>query len=334
MNDHQTHFHPEPLSSEESLRLYLLMYQARKAEEAIMAHYHTDQMKTPMHMSMGQEAGVAGVIAALQGRGDVFSTYRSHATFLCQTEDLDPFFAEMYGKKTGTAEGRSGSMHLAFPEKGHHLSSAIVSSCLPVAVGASYANKLLQNDRMSVVFFGDGAMDEGVFWESMNAACVFKVPMLFVCEDNGLAVHTGKSQRHGYKSIDDIVKAFDCLSYTDETNNVESIYQRTKQAVKESYALMKPAFLRIQCHRYLEHVGINEDWEAGYRSRPFYSWWYENDSLKMQRQKLTTVGFEENFLQSQEQHIQDRIEKAIQKAEKADFCSVERLYAGVFYEKN
>lgn len=323
-----------PISPQERLRLYTLMYKVRSAEEGIIAHYHKDHMKTPMHMSMGQEASPVGVIAALDKKGDVFCTYRSHATFLSQTEDLEKFFAEMYGKETGTAEGRSGSMHLAFPEKGHHISSAIVGSCLPIAVGAGYANKVLKNQKISTVFFGDGAIDEGVFWESINAACLYQIPMLFVCEDNDLAVHTGKSQRHGYKSIDDIVKAFNCLSYTNETNDVESIYQMTKEAIKASFETSKPAFLRIKCHRYLEHVGINEDWHEGYRDKQKYSWWYENDSLKMQRQKLKENGFEENLIQTQENEIKDQVDKAIKRAEEAGFCSTDRLYAGVFCEKN
>jgi len=322
------------ISSQESLQLYILMYQIRAAEEGIIAHYHTDQMKTPMHMSMGQEASAVGVISALKGQGDIFSTYRSHATFLSQTEDLEKFFAEMYGKETGTAGGRSGSMHLALPEKGHQISSAIVASCLPIAVGAAYANKIQKNQQVSTVFFGDGAIDEGVFWESMNAACLYKVPMLFVCEDNELAVHTHKSQRHGYRSIDDIVKIFNCIAYTDETNNVESIYQMTKEAVNASFESQKPAFLRIKCHRYLEHVGINEDWHEGYRDKQKYSWWYENDSLKIQRQKLKEIGFDEDQIQQYENQIKDQVEKAIKKAEQANFCSTGHLYAGVFYEKN
>lgn len=322
------------LSPELSFKLYALMYKIRAAEHGITTHYHKDYMKTPMHMSMGQEASAAGVISALNGKGDIFSTYRSHATFLSQTEDLEKFFAEMYGKVTGTAEGKSGSMHLAFPEKGHHISSAIVASCLPIAVGAGYANKCQKNGQISTVFFGDGAIDEGVFWESLNAACLYEVPMLFVCEDNGLAVHTSKKQRHGYKSIDDVVNVFDCIFLSDETNDVESIYQTTQKVIQESFSSQKPAFLRIKCHRYLEHVGINEDWHEGYRHKNDYKWWYENDSIKIQRQRLLDIGFGENQIQQAENEIKQAIDDAILKAEQADFCPVDHLYTGVFYEKN
>ena len=323
-----------PISLEESLDLYLLMYKVRKAEEKIIFLYPTDQLKTPMHMSLGQEAASVGVIYALGGTGDIFSTYRSHAAFLSQTEDLDVFFAEMYGKETGTAEGRSGSMHLSFPEKNHLLSSAIVSSCIPVAVGAAYANKMQKSGRIATVFFGDGALDEGVFWESINAASLYNLPLLFICEDNDFAVHTHRSNRHGYESIDRVVSTLNCLPFSDETNDVEKIYQMAKKAVKASLEENKPAFLRIRCHRNLEHVGIHEDWHEKYRDKESYHWWHQNDSLALQKQRLLNIGLNEELVKNHESAIDLQIEEAIVKATEANFCSSENLYKGVFCEKD
>ena len=138
------------------IELYRKMYLIRAVEEAIQEEYDNDEMKTPMHMSMGSEFISAAVLTALGDRAQVFSSYRSHAPFLARTDDVGTFFAEMYGKRGGTSEGKGGSMHLALPDKGFMYSSGIVASCIPVAVGAAYANKVKRNGKIAVVFFGDG----------------------------------------------------------------------------------------------------------------------------------------------------------------------------------
>ena len=188
-----------------NVRLYEKMYLIRKAEEAIQEYYPEDDMKTPMHMSMGEEAIVAGVCEALDPEDQVLGTYRSHALYLAKTSETNRFFAEMYGKATGVARGKAGSMHLSSFEHGLLCSSAIVASSIPVALGVAFANKYKNRNKKVVVFFGDGAVDEGSFWESVNFAGLKKLPLLFVCEDNGLAVHTRREDRQGYSSINKVI---------------------------------------------------------------------------------------------------------------------------------
>src|SRR3989338_4702030 len=163
-----------------SRELYRKLYLIRCAEERIIKHYPEDEMKTPMHMSMGQEAVAVGVCHALGPHDQIFASYRSHAAFLTRTGDLEKFFGELYGRVSGTAAGKAGSMHVSSPERGHLCSSAIVASYLPVAVGAAFANKQKDNGGVTCAFFGDGALDEGAFWESLNVACVMRLPVLFV----------------------------------------------------------------------------------------------------------------------------------------------------------
>ncbi len=167
-----------------NLDLYKKLYLARRAEKKIREHYMEDEMKTPMHMSMGEEAIAVGVCHALKAEDQVFATYRSHAIYLAKTQKIDDFFAEMYGKDTALLKGKGGSMHMCAPESGFMGTSAIVASIIPVAVGVAFANKQMGNDKLATVFFGDGATDEGAFWESLNVACLMKLPILFVCEDN------------------------------------------------------------------------------------------------------------------------------------------------------
>lgn len=310
--------------------LYKKLYLARRAEEKIREYYAENDMKTPMHMSMGEEAIAVGVCHALKLEDQVFSTYRSHAIYLAKTGKIDDFFAEMYGKDTALLKGKGGSMHMCAPEAGLMGTSAIVASHIPVAVGAAFANKHQANGRIVAVFFGDGAMDEGSFWESLNVACLMKLPLLFICEDNGFAVHTPASQRQGYASITKIVSNFNCNVFKENTTDAEVIYKLTRRAVRMIKTTGKPGFLRLRYYRYLEHVGINEDFDAGYRPKEEFDEWLKNDPVKVQRSKLLQVGIKEEDIGKLEKEINSKIENSIRLAKEAPFAGVDELYHGVF----
>jgi pyruvate dehydrogenase E1 component alpha subunit len=209
---------------------------------------------------------------------------------LAKTGETDKFFAEMYGKKTGGAKGKAGSMHLSLPELGAVSMSAIVAGAIPMAVGAAFANKKKRNNKIVAVFFGDGAIDEGNFWESLNIACLMNLPIIFVCEDNGFAMHTPGRQRHGYKSIADIISKFNCNVLKTKTTDVEIIYNLTKKAVKLMKKTRMPCFLYTEYYRYLEHVGISEDFDAGYRFKEEFQIWRRKDPVDLQREKLLKSG--------------------------------------------
>lgn len=285
--------------------LYRRLYTIRAAEEAIIKYYPENEMKTPMHMSMGQEHIAAGVCYALGGKAQVFSSYRSHAAYLARTDDIEGFFMELYGKDEGPAKGRAGSMHLANPDKGHIASSAIVGSLLPVAAGMALANKLQRSDNIPVVFFGDGATEEGVFWETINFVALKQLPILLVCEDNGLAVHTDKQIRRGYKSLPDILEKFNLTVFETSVTDVEKVSTIASRSLG-----MLPMVLIFECFRYLEHVGIHEDFDSGYRCNSRY--WKEKDPLLLQRQKLS-----DDIALQIEVEVQQRIESAVIKAKEA-----------------
>jgi len=316
-----------------NLELYRKLYLIRRSEEKIIEHYYEDEMKTPMHMSMGSEAISSGICHALESDDQVFGTYRSHALYLAKTGDVDDFFAEMYGKEISSLKGKGGSMHLCAPERGFMGTSAIVGSAIPVGMGAAFANKTQGNNKITAVFFGDGAIDEGAFWESLNVACLMQLPVLFICEDNGLAVHTFSSQRRGYRSIVDIVSQFNCNVLTEDTTDVEVIYNLAKKAVDLVKTNEMPCFICLKCYRYLEHVGVNKDFDACYRSEDEFKEWFKVDPVGLQREKLLSLGYkkEVNFI---EEDISNRINKSIAKAKKAKFCNKSEIYKGVFDENN
>lgn len=320
--------------NELSFDLYRKLYMARRAEEFIVKYYPEDEMKTPMHMSMGQEAISVGVCHALGLESQVLTSYRSHAAFLAKTGDIDRFFAELYGRESGTAQGKAGSMHLAAPDKGYLCASGIVASCIPIAVGVAFANKRKGNGRIACVFFGDGALDEGAFWESLNVACLKKLPVLFICEDNGFAVHTSTHMRQGYKSITDIVSMFECNVFQEDTTDVEVIYRLALEAIESIKTTEKPVFVYLKCYRYLEHVGIYEDFDAGYRSKAEFNEWYKRDCLILQRTRLLDIGYTEADILRAERLIDEQIKNSIKRAREAPLPKPEELYRGVFHEDN
>ncbi len=316
--------------TEINLALYKKVYLIRRTEEKIREHYNEDEMKTPMHMSMGEEAIAVGVCHALKPEDQIFGTYRSHAIYLAKTGDTDNFFAEMYGKDTSLQKGKGGSMHLCAPESGFMGTSAIVGSIIPVAVGAAFANKQKNNGKLIAVFFGDGATDEGDFWESLNVACLMKLPILFVCEDNGLAVHTPTSKRHGYASITDIVSKFNCNVFKKNTTDAEAIYELTRKAIKLIKTTQMPCFMHLRYYRYLEHVGVNEDFNAGYRSREEFEEWLKLDPINLQRKKLLEHGIKEEEIMKIEREIDNQIENSIKLAKKAPFAPSDELFKEVY----
>ena len=215
------------------------------------------------------------------------------------------------------------------PDHGFMGTSAIVASSIPVAVGAAFAHKQHGNGKIATVFFGDGAIDEGNFWESLNVACVMKLPVLFICEDNGYAVHTPASVRHGYQSITDIVSRFDCKVLQSDTTDVEAIYKLAQKAVESVRSSSIPCFLHLKYYRYLEHVGVNEDFDAGYRHHDEFQEWLQKDPIRLQREKLLQQGMSNADVSKIEAETDNRIESSLRLAQSAPFANTDELYKDV-----
>lgn len=252
----------------EALQLYRTLWLVRGAEETIRREYAKDEMKTPVHLGIGQEAIAVGVWACMPPRTKAFGTYRNHALYLAMTQDTDGFFGELYGKVTGPGKGKAGSMHLTAPAHGLLATSAVVGTTIPVAVGAALANQYRGTQDLVVSFFGDGAVEEGVFWESLNFACLKRLRILFVCEDNGLAIHTPTSQRQGFRSIPEALTGFNLHAASGEGSNLLDVIAVTRDTLARMADDPKPGFLHLPYFRFLEHVGPREDFDAGYRPAP------------------------------------------------------------------
>jgi len=328
----------EKLNYQELLRIYKKIYLIRSAELAIQRHYGEDEMKTPMHMSMGEESIVVGVMSALGSIGQAFGYYRSHALYLAMTENPLTFFLELYGKEDGAVKGRGGSMHLSSPEDGLLGVSAIVASTVAPAVGAAFANQYLANKKIVVTFFGDGAFEEGVVLESLNVACLMKLPVIFVCQDNGLAVDVLASERQGFTSIASVVKAYRCLLVESDSTDPYEIYRLTKLAMNHITVDGTPVFMILKYYRLLQHIGITSDFEknsdndsnkferSGYRSNEEYKMQLSLDPLVIARHEVISYGISEKIIEEIENQIDQAVINAIIIAKNAKFPDFLELY--------
>ena len=319
----------KPSSLDRDLALYEKVVLIRRSEEKIRSEYMKDEMKTPVHLGIGQEAIAAGVCAALPKNTKAFGTYRNHGIYLSMTDDLDGFFGELYGRATGCGKGKAGSMHMCLPEKGLVATSAVVATTIPVAVGAAFANKYRKSGDLAVVFFGDGAVEEGVFWESMNFAALHKLNILFVCEDNTLAIHTHVKDRQGFRSIPEAAKIYDCHVITGNGYDATEVFKLTQGALSLMKEDPKPAFLYLNYFRFLEHVGPAEDFPAGYRARPSEQELREKDPVSVLKKKLLAEGATEAQLAQIETRLQTRIDAAAVKAQAAPFPAPDELFKDV-----
>ena len=262
-------------------RLYRSLYGIRRAEEEIARIYPTDKIKSPVHLSIGQEAVSVGVCEALRPEDVVFGTYRSHALYLAKGGDLRRMMAELFGKATGCAKGKGGSMHLIDPARGVMGTSAVVGSTNPLAVGYAYALKLQAKRAIVASFFGDGAVEEGAFHESLNFARLKNLPVLFVCENNFYAIHTHQRERQPLDNICDHARAYGIPAERFEEDDVLKIFERMTSAVELIRSgSCGPLFFECRTYRLKEHVGPNDDFHLGYRSRSEAEPWVQNDSCR------------------------------------------------------
>jgi len=251
----------------------------RLVEEKVIELYPSDKIQSPVHLSIGQEAVAVGVCESLRREDLVFITYRGHAFYIAKGGNLPLLMAELYGRVNGVSKGKAGSMHLASPDVGVMGASAVVGSTISVAVGAALAARLRKKDQLSVVCYGDGATEQGTYHESLNLASLYGLPCLFLCENNGLAVHASLAERQSYRILDH------AAAYGIETVRIDDgwdfikVADATRQITDAMRQDGRPRVVEVMTCRYKEHVGPGEDFDAGYRSRAAVEAWMAKDPL-------------------------------------------------------
>ena len=262
-------------------KLFESMLRIRLVEESIANKYSEQKMRCPTHLSIGQEAIAVGVCANLTSQDQVLSTHRAHAHYLAKGGCLNSMMAEIYGKASGCSKGMGGSMHLIDTSVGFMGSTAIVANTIPVAVGLALEKKLTRKKSIACVFFGDGATEEGAFYESVNFAIIHSLPILFICENNLYSVYSGLEVRQPVdRKIYKMVRAMGISAQHANGNDVEEVARKVKHAKTMILKSGGPQFLEFDTYRWREHCGPNFDNNIGYREESEFLKWKKKDPLK------------------------------------------------------
>jgi pyruvate dehydrogenase E1 component alpha subunit len=312
---------PEPSLA----RIYRKLQLIRRAEEEIARIYPSDKIKSPVHLSIGQEAVAVGVCDPLRPDDVVSGTYRSHAAYIAKGGGLPALFAELYGKASGCARGKGGSMHIVGMDRYILGTSAVVGTTVPIAVGYALALQREHGGRLVAAFFGDGATEEGVFCESLNFAALHKLPVLFVCENNGYAIHTPLAKRWATPRLCERVATYGIPVHQVCDFDVLVLWKLVSEACAAIRQGSGPVFIECMTYRWREHVGPSEDYDAGYRSRDELRPWIENDQVA-----IVGATLDPATKANLDAEIEREIAAAIEFAETSPFPEPKELYTDVY----
>ncbi len=316
------------------LSMYRSMLRIRRVEEVVESKYHEDQMKTPIHLVIGQEATSVGPCSALRKEDLIFASHRTHGNYLAKGGDLKAMLAEFFCKTTGCAGSRGGSMHLLDKSVGLAGSSAICGGAAPIATGAALTAKLKKKDFVSGVYFGDGAAEEGSLWESINFAALKKLPVIFFCENNFYSVCTPlyKRQPEGaelYKKA----AAFGADSRLVDGTNVLECYEATRQAAAKARSGGGPSFIEMRVYRWRSHGGSGNDIKLGYRQAAEGEDWHRFDPIAILGDQLKKQGLiDDSLVARYEAEIAAEIQEAFDFAVQSPAPTEADLYTHVYSE--
>lgn len=313
-------------------KLLFSMQRIRMVEESIADRYAEQQMRCPVHLSIGQEAVAVGVCAALDREDYVMSTHRAHAHYLAKGGDLKRMLAEIYGRATGCSSGNGGSMHLVDLSVNMLGSTPIVGSSLPVAVGTAFGSWMDGVSRVTAAFFGEGATEEGVFFECLNFAVLKKLPVVFVCENNLYSVYSPMSVRQApERDRVALAKVHGMEGATGDGNNVEVVYRLASEAVARARSGEGPTFLEFKTYRWREHCGPNYDNHLGYRTEAEFLEWRQRCPVERYQSSLLQDGIlSPQDVAKFQQDIHREIQGAFDYAKASPFPTEDQLFAGVY----
>ncbi len=267
------------------------MLRLRRVEEHIEAEYLDNEMRTPVHLYIGQEAIAVGACRALRRDDTISSSHRSHGHYLAKGGDLNALIAELHCRSTGCSKGFGGSMHLVDTSVGHLGSSSIVGGGIPIGTGHALAFSLRNEDRVSVVFLGDGASEEGVLYESINFAVLKRLPVIYVVENNKIAVCSPIENRQpGPLIFHRAYPADQLASCSIDGNDVEAVYAAVSLAANRARRGEGPSFIECTTYRILGHMGTASQDPGGYRDPAEVEAWRERCPIKAYQNRLLSEG--------------------------------------------
>ncbi len=309
------------MKNRELLNLFKSILQIRLVEKSIVKNYSEQKMRCPIHLSIGQESIPVAVSANLSKNDEIVTAHRSHAHYLAKGGSIKSMLCELHGKSNGCAKGLGGSMHLIDLNAKVTAAVPIVGSTLPIGVGKAWANKLNKKNNLVVIYFGDGATEEGVFLESLDFASLHNLKVLFVCENNNFSVYSPLKNRQSLKrNITSIAKAIGVESFRFNNHNIIKLSNFFKKKVKLIKRNSKPILVEINTFRDIEHCGPNNDDHLGYRNSSYLKKWKSYDQVKFLENLLKKRGLiKQNKIESIYSEQQNKIDKMFEFAKKSKY---------------
>ena len=308
--------HPTPLQDlprTELLQMYRLMVLARRFDETVMEKYAASQIPGFMHLYIGEEAVAVGACAALRADDYITSTHRGHGHLIAKGGDPRYMMAELYAKSEGYCKGKGGSMHIACLNLGILGANGIVGGGFPIACGSGLSSRFQSNGKVTLCFFGDGASNEGSFHESLNLCSVWKLPVIFVCENNGYAQTTPQAEHQAVRDIAERAKAYAMSGTTADGTDVLDVHAKVAAAVSAARAGAGPALVECKTYRYRGH------WEGDpqpYRTKAEIDEWKKKDCITSFRNRLIEqTGIDAQDLTTIENDIDRQMADAVVFAE-------------------
>ena len=314
--------------------LYCSMSRIRFFEEKVIEFYHEQEMRTPVHLCIGQEAIAAAVCHGLDTADYIFSTHRNHGHCLAKGMSYYQLLAEFYGKETGCAGGKGGSMHPVDVTRGILGTTAIVGGNIPLAVGAAWSSQMKKDNKVAVAFFGDGASEEGTFHESLNFAALKKIPTIFICENNLYATTSPIAHRQPPgTSIADRAAAYGMPSQQMDGNDVLQVYCAAEEAIRRARRGEGPSFIEAMTYRWKAHVGPVDDTAIGHRPQEELAVWQTRCPIARLLSHLEQKGL---WSEEKDRTLVDKLERefntALQQAKNDPFPQDSNIFNFVFRE--
>ncbi len=314
------------MNDNKKLKMFEDMYRIRLFEEKVSEMFSKGELKGSFHLYLGEEAIAVGTCAALEESDYITSTHRGHGHVLAKGARSDLMMAEMYAKSTGYCKGKGGSMHIAVPELGILGANGIVGAGIPIATGAGLSSKLQKNGKVVISFFGEGASNQGTFHESINIASAFKLPVVFVCENNLYGVGTKQRNVRNIEDIKDRALAYGIEGLAVDGNDVEAVFESARKAVKKARSGEGPTLIEYKTYRWHTHFEGEPD---TYRPKEEVREWREKDPIVRYRKVLSRT-IDENVLAEIEKKVRDEIDTAVRFAKESPVPSVESALEGVY----
>lgn len=319
-------------SKEQYLAWFSLMLRIRRFEERALMAYGQQKIRGFCHVYIGQEAVAAGIESAITPQDSIVTAYRQHGTAIGRGVDMNAAMAELFGKETGIVKGKGGSMHFFSKPHNYFGGNGIVGAQIPIGTGIAFAEKYRGTQNLCVTMFGDGAARQGALYESFNMAMTWKIPVLYICENNGYAMGTSVQRTSNVTDLSKIGLSFDMPSETVDGMDPEAVHEAVSRAAAHIRAGKGPYYLEIRTYRYKGH-SVSDP--AKYREKEEVQTYLDRDPVKVIEQRILERGIaSQEEISAIKESVKAEVAEAYTFAEESDYPAASELYTDNYLQED